>query len=424
MRYNVIIVGAGAAGLSAARILSRAGHSVLILEARSRIGGRIHTLQGEGFSQPVEEGAEFIHGKLPLTEALLKEAKVEAIPGAGRPWQVENNTLSEGDLFHEGWDILIERLNALQSDMTIGDFLEKHLQEPELKSLRESVIQFVEGYDAADVFKASALALREEWDGENIEGFRPVGGYTQLLDYMLKGVLASGGHLRLSYVVKRIAWIRGRVEVVSVNGEIFEAEKVLVTVPVSVLKSRKIVFDPPLVSYGNALEDIEMGSAIKFLFEFEASFWEEGKFAGRKMEQMSFMFSDAKVPTWWTQLPNKVPLLTGWLAGPSLDKMQRDDYTLLEDAVESLAYIFNCHVEQIHRLTKASRVVNWKQDPYAGGAYAYTTLKTESALEVLLTPVDQTIFLAGEAYYQGSEMGTVEAALASGEEAARKILEA
>src|SRR5690606_36789076 len=131
-------------------------------------------------------------------------------------------------------------------------------------------------------------------------------------------------------------------------------EKVLVSVPVSVLKARKIEFNQPLVQYDNALQDIEMGSAIKFLFEFESPFWEEAKFAGRKVEQMSFMFSDAKVPTWWTQLPNKAPILTGWFVGPSLDQMQRDDYMLLEVAFQSLAYIFNCPVQKIHRLTKGS----------------------------------------------------------------------
>ena len=422
MKYDVIVVGAGAAGLSAAKVLSHAGKRVLILESRLRIGGRIHTLKGEGFSEPVEEGAEFIHGSLPLTGDLLKKLSIAAVPGEGKSWNIDNNQLFPGDLFDDGWDILKDKLSSLSSDMTIGAFLDKHLNVPALDSLKQSVIRFVEGYDAANIYKASAFALRDEWNEENIEGFRPVGGYSQLLDYMLGDFQIAGGTLSLSEIVKRIVWRRGKVEIFTNNGSSWECEKVIVTVPVPILKARMIEFDPPLNHYSNALTDVEMGSVIKFLFEFKSPFWEEGKFPDRKLSEMSFLFTDATVPTWWTQLPRTFPLLTGWLAGPSIDNLQRDDHTLMDDALRSLAYIFKCSVEDIQSMIKASRVVNWKNDPFAGGAYAYRTLDTNAALQTLLHPVEQTIFLAGEAYYQGSEMGTVEAALASGEEAARKAL--
>ena len=141
--FDVIVVGAGAAGLSAARLLADNGWSICIVEARDRIGGRIHTIKGGGFSAPVEAGAEFMHGELPLTKSLMKEIDVAYKPGSGESWTVVNNTLSKDSIFDDGWDELTDRLQQLQEDMTIGAFLEKCFSEPKYDSLKESVKSFV-----------------------------------------------------------------------------------------------------------------------------------------------------------------------------------------------------------------------------------------------------------------------------------------
>ncbi|HZI24476.1 MAG TPA: FAD-dependent oxidoreductase, partial [Chryseolinea sp.] len=113
---DVIVIGAGAAGLSAARILSQAGKLVHVLEARDRIGGRIHTINRQGFSGPVEGGAEFMHGDLPMTKALMKEAKVTYRAGQGQTWNVVEGHVSTGDFFDEGWSELMDRLQQLDRD--------------------------------------------------------------------------------------------------------------------------------------------------------------------------------------------------------------------------------------------------------------------------------------------------------------------
>ena len=181
---DVIIVGAGAAGLSAGRILSRAEKTLYILEARDRIGGRIYTLKNEGFSSPVEAGAEFMHGELPLTKALMKEANVKYQAGHGRVWNVIDHHLSGRNFFDDGWKELMDRLQGLDQDMTIGEFLEKYFGEAKYESLVESVKGFVQGYDAADVSKASAMALAEEWSSGDVKGYRPIGGYSQLMNFL------------------------------------------------------------------------------------------------------------------------------------------------------------------------------------------------------------------------------------------------
>lgn len=420
---DVLVIGAGAAGLSAARILLKAGKSVMILEARGRIGGRIHTINGEGFSFPVEAGAEFMHGDLPFTKALMKESNVSYFAGNGRAWNVQFNKLSEGDLFHDDWEMLVGKLQELDHDMTIGKFLETHFSEPKYKSLTDSVRKFVEGYDAADIHKASALALKEEWNNENIQGYRPEGGYTQLMDFLLAEIEKRKGKLVLSAVVKKIVWKENDVEVITTKGERFKAGNVLISVPAAVLKKGLIEFDPPLGSHEKAFKDIEVGGVVKFLVEFTDRVWETGRESLlRQMKDMNFLFSDATVPTWWTQRPKEVPLLTGWLAGPGINKLPSDDEALLQLACQSLVYLFDTSEENLRNYVKAIKVINWDTDPFALGAYAYATLKTSEAVKILSQPVANTIYFAGEAFYEGAEMGTVEAALATGNQTAEKII--
>lgn len=420
---DVVVIGAGAAGLSAARILLKAGKSVTILEARERIGGRIHTINGEGFSLPVEAGAEFMHGDLPFTKALMNESNVSYFAGNGRTWNVRSNKLSEGDLFHDDWDMLVEKLQALDHDMTIGKFLETHFSEPGYKSLADSVRKFVEGYDAADIHKASALALKEEWSNENIQGYRPEGGYTQLMDFLLAEIRSLKGKLMLSAVVRNIVWKENNVEVITTKNERFKARKVLITVPVAVLKRGFIDFDPPLVLHKKAFNGIEVGGVAKFLVEFNERIWETGgETKLRQMPDLNFLFSDATVPTWWTQRPKEVPLLTGWLAGPALKKLPSDDEALLQLAFQSLGYVFGTDEAHLRDHVKTIRVINWEADPFALGAYAYATLNTSEAVKTLSQPVANTIYFAGEAFYEGAEMGTVEAALATGNQTAERII--
>src|SRR5688572_18829391 len=113
--YSIMIIGGGISGLTAAKRLLELGHQVTILEADHRLGGRIQTVQGK-FSQPVELGAEFIHGKRPLTFALMKEARCKSVVRKGNHDTIVNDDLDKGDLVDEEWNTLLRELNKLQED--------------------------------------------------------------------------------------------------------------------------------------------------------------------------------------------------------------------------------------------------------------------------------------------------------------------
>jgi monoamine oxidase len=417
----IIIIGAGAAGLSAAEILSKKGYSIIVLEARERVGGRIHTLTDQGFSVPVEAGAEFIHGELPLTMELMKATNASWQEGRGRAWHVKEGKVAEGGMFDDAWDELMQKMEKIPHDMSMAEFLDKNFSEARYQSLKDSVKRFVQGYDAADIHKVSTKALYEEWSGEDIKGYRPVGGYAQLMNFLVNECQQHGTRIKLSSRVKKIQWRDGHVEV-QTDKETFTGKKVIITIPVNVLKANHVQFDPPIVNHMDAISKLETGGVIKFLFEFKDEFWErKNESPFRKMPGLNFLFSDAFIPTWWTQKPSSTPLLTGWLAGPVINTIQQDDATLLTKGFETLAYLFNCKVDDLQKEIRTAKVINWATDPFSLGAYAYKTLNTSDQLKIISTPVDNTIYFAGEALYDGPEMGTVEAALASGKSIAEKI---
>lgn len=428
---DVLIIGAGAAGLMAAYHLSHEGKRVTVLEARDRLGGRIHTIHPPPFDQPVEAGAEFIHGKLPLTFSLLKKAGIKAQKAGGERWHRENRQLVKATSFGGQEDLLLRRMKALSEDMPIGLFLDRYCGGKEHEQLRNSIKGFVEGYDAADINRASTYALRQEWEGEDEQQYRPAGGYGGMIQYLADACREKGTALHLQAVVKRVVWKAGTVEVFTGSGSPFLARQVLVTVPLPVLQAvpparGAIVFEPALPEKKEAIARMGMGPVIKILLQFKTALWTHPlvkQNTGADLGKAAWMFSGEPIPTWWTQFPVRSSLLTGWMAGPKAAAMTDvTDRELLLQSMQSLAVILSLPLPLLQEQLVASQVCNWQTDPFARGAYAYNTVQTKEARKILLQPVEDTLFFAGEALYEGPEMGTVEGALSSGKRAAEALL--
>jgi monoamine oxidase len=414
MKHSVIITGAGAAGLIAARTLSAAGHTVTVLEASERVGGRINTIQPAGFIQPIEEGAEFMHGKLPLTMQLLKEAGLEYQAVAGKMMRVKNGRWLDQEEFVEGWDELMHRMAGIKTDMTLTDFLQQYFNDDKYATLRRSAQRFAEGFDVADPHEVSVLSIREEWTNEQDEQFRIPGGYNRLIQYLQQACIAKGCVIHTSSVVKTIRWQQGNVEVVTADGKTFTAQKAIITAPLGVLQATSkhetaIVFEPAIDAWSKAVQQVGYGSVVKVFCQFSAPFWLEYQ------KDIGFLLSEETIPTWWTQLPEPTPILTGWLGGPQADRYKDvDDEMIIQQALQSLSNIFSMSVEQLKELMTATHVVKWQTDPFILGAYSYNKLFTTAARRVLNEPVQDTLYVAGEAFYNGEAGGTVEAALQSG----------
>jgi monoamine oxidase len=430
VKKEIIIVGAGAAGLMAAAELCRKNYGVTVLEARDRIGGRMHTLMKPGFDKPFEEGAEFIHGKMPLSRALLEETQTHYEPMSGRFWRSHLNKLETDRSFIEDDSGLVKKLKEVETDITIKEFLEKYFDREKDSVLIHSIKSFVEGYDAADYDKLSTFAFRDEWLKEDeSHQFRISGGYKKIYDHLEDGVVKNGGKIILGKIVNKIEYGNKSATVFCGDNSTYDAEKIIVTVPTGVLKNKNknssIRFIPGIPRLDEWLTHSGYGSLIKIILQFAHPFWDNSVFEKQNILQasgMAFLFSEKKIPTWWTQLPDKNALLTGWLAGPKAEKLKDEtDENILQLAMESLSEIFRIHHEQLRSELKGWHIKNWTNDPFTLGAYAYKTPETDRLLKIISKPVDDIIYFGGEAFYEGKEMGTVEAALVNGLNIAKSI---
>ena len=420
---DVLIIGAGAAGLLAARLLATAGRRVRLLEAQDRLGGRVHTLQPPGFSAPLEAGAEFMHEPVPLTRALLTEAGITWDVADGQTYNLANGQVQPEADFFAFLPPLLARLNALPHDLPLAEFLTREFGGVEHVALRAFATQFAEGYDAADARRVSAWALRDEWAaGGAADSPRPRGGYGPLLHWLAAQAQAAGAALHLATPVHTIRWQAGATEVVVADGTTYHARHVLCTVPLGVWQRPAgqpghLAFAPELPAHRTAATQLGFGAVIKVQFEFDRNFWRE------RLPELEFMLSDEPVPTWWSQLPDARPLLTGWLAGPAAQRLPDDSPAAIEAlALASLARLLALPLGALRARLRGSYVRNWAAEPYTYGAYSYPTVGAPAARAALASSVAETLFFAGEALVGGTASGTVEAALVSGQAAARAIL--
>jgi choline dehydrogenase-like flavoprotein len=162
-RFDGIVVGAGAAGLTAAAELHRAGRRLLVLEARDRIGGRIFTQKHPELPVPIELGAEFVHGEAPETEKVLEQAGAWACDVAGEHWQTRGRNLRRVD-YWTPIDRVLGRISSTKPDRSFAAFLADEPGGRALARARRIARRFVEDFHAADVREIGTRSLHSGGD--------------------------------------------------------------------------------------------------------------------------------------------------------------------------------------------------------------------------------------------------------------------
>ena len=409
----MIVVGAGAAGLAAARALAGAGRSVLVLEARERVGGRCWTRRVPGLDIPVELGAEFIHGEAASTHALLAEAGIAAVDSTREQRYLERGRLRRLNAFVEA-QRAVARAPAQKHDISFAALLARTRVSRKTKTFARMMVQ---GFDAADPARVSARSILEEWGEGGSLGVsqpRPQGGYGALFDWLAQSVVSRGVRLRLDSPVRALHWRRGEV-LVKGDSFAFRGRRAVVTLPLGVLQSNLVSFKPSLTAKSEALGKLASGPVIRVAMRFHTRFWE-----ARAPEVAFFHVPDAPFPTFWTPLPMRAPLLTAWAGGPKAARLTGSSKEkLLAAAMRTVETVFL--KEKPREQLESVLVQDWQSDPCSRGGYSYVLVGGEGARERLAEPLQDTLYFAGEAT-DAEEAGTVAGALRSGGRAAREVL--
>lgn len=433
MDADAIVIGAGAAGLAAARVLARRQARVVLLEARDRIGGRVWSKPGPRSITPAELGAEFIHGPALQTFALLREAGTAGVDTAGESWTCEDGALvCDDDEFLSATDLFASVFD-LPNDESVDVFLRRFGDDEAERERARNARAFVEGFEAADPALASALSIANELrSGVDSLSARPIGGYGPLLERIRTDAESAGVEMRLRTKVTRVAWQRGRVSVDTVDTagvrQTLQARVAIVTLPIGVLRhpapENDVAFEPALPSSTRAaIGRIEMGHVVKVVLSFKTPFWERIA-DGRYRDAGFFYVENEPIATYWTQLPVRSELIVAWAGGPRATALRAcNEDERIELALRGLSAIFG-DAETVRREFSTASTHDWIGDPYSRGAYSYVAVGGIEAREALAQPIDAALFFAGEATAAAGEGGTVNGAMASGERAAERALAA
>ena len=423
---DFVVIGGGVAGLAAAVELAehaKSGAKVVVLEARTRLGGRVWTRRHAGWPCPIELGAEFVHGRNPELFALAESEglSIVRIPDAHLEAREGGYFRPIGDVWKR-FESLTRRMRAHGPDRSVAEFLDSRRRLS--ASDRRLLTGLVEGYDAAPITRASENALstagEEPSDPDERAQYRIVSGYDGVVRALERRARRAGVRIRLSTVVTDVLWRRERVVVRTARGARVVARRAVITLPIGVLKAPPgsrgaIRFDPEPPSLRRTLAGLEMGEAVRLVVRFREAFWRDS--FGERGEA-SFLHASPPFRTLWTAAPLEARMLTLWAGGPAATRLgEKGLAAALDTGLHELAGLFGTTLARVKRLFLAAHAHDWTRDPFSRGAYSYQAVGGAAAPKALARPVENTLFFAGEAT-QSDESGTVPGAIASGRRAA------
>ena len=425
--FDTIVVGAGIAGVTAARLLAGEGRRVVVLEARDRVGGRMHTDRAAGFC--VDRGASWIHGiegsavwdlaralEVPTIEFTVGSFQAGGRPIAdhdahGRLLDAEESARWVADVAEA--DAALMRLVAgLPHGISYLDATEQVLaglgwDAERTQNVREFFRHRVEEQCGAWIGDLDAHGLDEDLiDGDEVIFPR---GYDEL-----PLAVAEGLDIRLEHVVTAVSWAESGVVVTTSAGETFAAASAVVTVPLGVLKAGTIAFEPPLPeSVAGPVERLGMGVFNKIFLQFPERFWEDGVYAIRQLGA-----AGERWHSWYdVSAVSGTPMLLTFAAGPLGREVQEwSDDEIVADVLAALRSMYPAVPAPTARW-----ITRWGHEPFTEGSYSYiATGASHADHDDAAGPVGGVLHFAGEATW-GEEPATVEGALRSGHRAAERI---
>ncbi len=423
--HDVVVLGAGMAGLTAVRELRRAGLDVVVLEARDRVGGRMHSLF-EPSPHGLELGAQMIHGSRAPTWNLVREFGIETRPfvesyEGARVWRPQDG-FQKPD-FARTAAVRARVEGAFEKyrgqDVTLAVFFD---QLKLSKEEQDAVGGLAHSWSAEPDEMSLRAAIEDEaaWEAYMDENFQVVAGYTTLAQKMANSI---GESLQLSSLVREVAWGRGEVTVSyerEGRTEKLQARRAVVTLPIGVLQTGQPVFTPALPAWKRrSIESLRMGRVVVAHLLFDDWFWRPNEAEG-----LTWSIDGGRVSFWDPHPPGTgMPALQSWITGRAAQEVS--DLGPEAGMQRVLSWIEAAFPNSgVRRRLEWSSLRDWVRDPYSLGSYSFNLPGSRGQREVLATPIEEALYFAGEATAAPPHYQTVHGAHTSGLRAAREILAA
>jgi monoamine oxidase len=422
---KVIVIGAGASGIYAAHLLMKQGVDVTILEASNRIGGRM--MANTAFADfPIELGAEEIHGKRSVLYDLASFISPENLvehEGKDFYWmnnllRDEQNLISQSEYAGEV-ETMFQLIDSLGTYPEENKLLSQYIVDfPLISSLHPIVNALVANEYGSSNNRIGMLALKEAEagysSGDDSFGLNGI-SYWQLFEYAFSDAI---GKVIRDEAVQTIDYSGTSVRIKSIHGSEYFADRVLVTIPLAMLKNNSIEFQPSLPSVKlEAIQSIEMGNGIKITLKFTSPFWEPNTRS---------ILGASVVPEYWVANADKTSngnYLTAFIMGESADYIATlsENEAILALLSELSTLYPNGNVQSLY--SGEFLYKNWADEPYIGGAYSYPSINSAGQRENLAASVSKKLFFAGEATNYNGHLATVHGAMESGYRAVIELLE-
>jgi len=414
---DAIVIGAGMAGLTAARELGKQGLSVKVVEGRQRIGGRVHSIR-DFCDEPVEGGAEFVHGTGAATWPDVRAAGL-----ATRPCPLMKDTMFNVGggtrwlpwiIAHPGvwptFTILQKIAKVRPPDVSARQFIEQQGYRGRARILAEMTLTAhlpgtVDEIGLQGLVEDGVLSLETGMNSRVDEG------YDRLPSFIWQDI-----DVDLEFDIETIEWGPDGVTVCSKDGRRVSAGAAISTLPVGVLKSGKVKFSPDLpLSKQSALQRLEMGPVVKLLLLFKERFWPSWA--------ANIGCGTGPVTLYWPtsyKSGREVPVLTAYATGPRAAHLSKLGEEEARDVVlADLKRLFP-KADPAQLCTDAMRI-DWGTDPFARGGYTFIKPGGAGARALLGANDTPPLFWAGSATIWSPIAATVEAAFSSGLRAAREV---
>ena len=400
---DVAVIGAGAAGLAAGEALAKAGVDVVVLEARDRIGGRVHTVQAGGY--PVDLGGEWLHSADENPLAKAAEAAGFTLYRAPPHWRKQafnvDFTPEEQAEFGEAFTRMQQRLE--EAGKTGIDRPASDLLEPGGK-WNHLLNAFSAYYNGAEFDQVSVL----DYDAYEDSGvnWRVTEGYGTVL-----AALSQEAKVRTGVTVEAIDHRDRSVVRIVTNQGVISAGKVIVALPTPALALERVRFDPVIPAKIEAAAGLPLGLADKVYLGLEGA--EDFPIDGH-------LFGNVRVTGAGSyQLrPFGRPMVEVFLGGRHARSLEGETGASTRFAIEELVRLLGSDIRK--RLTPLAATA-WGADPLSLGSYSHALPGHAGDRAILAAPVDDRIFFAGEAC-SANFFSTVHGAWISGEAAAKAVL--